>query len=163
MESYVSKELPSVVFNEFKEIDSSRVSISGHSMGGHGALTLYLKNPGAYKSVSAWAPISNPVNAPWGQKAFSGYLGEDKEEWKKHDASELVKGWKGPLNALVDVGTGDNFYKQSQLLPENLEKAAKDAGVGGLEVRYQDGYDHSYFFISTFGADHLKHHAKFLL
>uniref|UniRef100_A0A8H7TMC7 S-formylglutathione hydrolase n=1 Tax=Bionectria ochroleuca TaxID=29856 RepID=A0A8H7TMC7_BIOOC len=145
MESYVSKELPSVVFNEFKEIDSSRVSISGHSMGGHGALTLYLKNPGAYKS------------------AFSGYLGEDKEEWKKHDASELVKGWKGPLNALVDVGTGDNFYKQSQLLPENLEKAAKDAGVGGLEVRYQDGYDHSYFFISTFGADHLKHHAKFLL
>ncbi|CAH0049081.1 unnamed protein product [Clonostachys solani] len=163
MESYVSKELPGVVFQEFKEIDSSRVSISGHSMGGHGALTLYLKNPGAYKSVSAWAPISNPVNAPWGQKAFGGYLGEDKEEWKKHDASELVKGWKGPLNALVDVGTGDNFYKQSQLLPENLEKAAKDAGVGGLEVRYQDGYDHSYFFISSFGADHLKHHAKFLL
>jgi S-formylglutathione hydrolase len=103
MESYLTKELPGLVFGAFKELDKSRVSISGHSMGGHGALTLYLKNPGLYKSVSAFAPISNPVNCPWGEKAFSGYLGDNKEEWKKHDASELVKSWKGPLNALIDV------------------------------------------------------------
>lgn len=138
MESYITSELPDAVFSAFKELDSSRVSISGHSMGGHGALTLYLKNPGKYKSVSAWAPISNPSLCPWGEKAFSGYLGEDKEEWKKHDATELVKGWKGPLNALVDVGTADNFYKQGQLLPENLEKAVKEAGIEGLDVRYRD-------------------------
>ncbi|KAL2213288.1 S-formylglutathione hydrol [Sarocladium strictum] len=162
MESYLTKELPSLLFQEFKELDSGRVSISGHSMGGHGALTLYMKNPGAYKSVSAWAPISNPSKCPWGEKAFGGYLGDDKEEWKKHDATELVGGWKGPLNALVDVGTGDNFYKQGQLLPENLEKAAKAAGVDGLQVRYHENYDHSYFFISTFGKDHINHHAKFL-
>lgn len=162
MESYLTKELPDLVFSEFKELDRSRVSISGHSMGGHGALTLYLKNPGAYRSVSAWAPISNPSQCPWGEKAFGGYLGDDREQWKKHDATELVKAWKGPLNALIDVGTADNFYKQKQLLPENFEKAAKGAGLDGLEVRYQDGYDHSYFFISTFGADHVKHAAKAL-
>ena len=162
METYLSKELPELVFGQFKELDSSRVSISGHSMGGHGALTLYLKNPGAYKSVSAWAPIANPSQCPWGEKAFSGYIGEDREEWKKHDATELVKGWKGPLNALIDVGTGDNFYKQKQLLPENFAKAVKDAGIEGLELRFQEDYDHSYFFISTFGEDHVKHAAKAL-
>lgn len=162
MESYLTRELPGLVFGAFKELDPSRVSISGHSMGGHGALTLHLKNPGMYKSVSAFAPISNPANCPWGEKAFSGYLGDDREQWKKHDATELVKSWKGPLNALIDVGTADNFYKQGQLLPENLEKAAKEAGVGALEVNYREGYDHSYFFISTFGADHVKHAAKAL-
>lgn len=103
MESYLTKELPEAVFGEFKELDSSRVSISGHSMGGHGALTLFLKNPGKYKSVSAWAPICNPTQCPWGEKAFSGYLGDDKQEWKKHDATELVKGWKGTLPCLIDV------------------------------------------------------------
>jgi len=162
MESYVSKELHDLVFQEFKELDSSRVSISGHSMGGHGALTLFLKNPGKYKSVSAWAPISNPSKCPWGDKAFSGYFGDDKEEWKKHDATELVKSWKGHFPALIDVGTADNFYKAGQLLPENLEKAVKEAGIEGLNVRYRDGYDHSYFFISTFGEDHIKHAAKAL-
>ncbi|KAL6404046.1 carbohydrate esterase family 1 [Ilyonectria robusta] len=162
MESYLTKELPGLVFSAFKELDSSRVSISGHSMGGHGALTLHLKNPGMFKSVSAFSPISNPINCPWGEKAFSGYLGDDKEEWKKHDATELVKNWKGPLNALVDVGTADNFYKQGQLLPENLQKAAKEAGVDALEVNYREGYDHSYFFISTFGANHVQHAAKAL-
>ncbi|RBR05452.1 hypothetical protein FVER53590_05434 [Fusarium verticillioides] len=162
MESYITNELPDLIFKEFKEVDSSRVSISGHSMGGHGALTLFLKNPGKYKSVSAWAPISNPSQCPWGDKAFKGYLGEDKEEWKKHDATELIKSWKGNFPALIDVGTGDNFYKQGQLLPENLEKAVKDAGIEGLTLRYQDGYDHSYFFISTFGEDHVKHAAKAL-
>lgn len=103
MESYLTQELPQLLFKEFKELDGSLVSISGHSMGGHGALTLYLKNPGMYKSVSAWAPIANPSKCPWGEKAFGGYLGDDKDEWKKHDATELVKSWKGPLNCLVDV------------------------------------------------------------
>lgn len=166
METYLTKELPETLFAEFGDrIDASRVSIAGHSMGGHGALTLYLKNPGMYKSVSAFAPIANPVNCPWGQKAFSGYLGKEKtEEWKKHDATELVKAWKkgDKLNMLVDVGTGDNFYKQGQLLPENFEKAVKEAGLDGLTLRYQEGYDHSYFFMASFSDEHVAHAAKFL-
>lgn len=109
-------------------------------MGGHGALTLYLKNPGMYKSVSAFAPIANPSNCPWGEKAFKGYLGEDRESWKAHDATELLKGWKqDSFEALIDVGTGDNFYKQGQLLPENFEKVAKEKGFEkGLVLRYQE-------------------------
>lgn len=103
MYSYITKELPEALFAQFKELDSSKVSITGHSMGGHGALTLFLKNPGKYKSVSAFAPIANPINAPWGQKAFKGYIGDNEEEWKKHDATELVKQWKGPLEILIDV------------------------------------------------------------
>lgn len=164
MESYITSELPRALFSSFPELDSSRVSISGHSMGGHGALTLFLKHPGMYKSVSAFAPITNPVNCPWGQKAFTGYFGEDREEWKRHDASELVKGWKtGTFEALIDVGTGDNFYKQGQLLPENFEKAVKESGnEKGVVLRYQDGYDHSYYFISTFSTDHINHAAKYL-
>ncbi|KAK3301570.1 carbohydrate esterase family 1 protein [Chaetomium strumarium] len=168
MESYITRELPATLFGDAeygKYLDSERVSITGHSMGGHGALTLYLKNPAMYKSVSAFAPIANPSKCPWGEKAFSGYLGtENKEaEWKKHDATELVRGWKGgDLKALVDVGTGDNFYKQGQLLPENLEKAAEEAGVEGLTVRYQQDYDHSYYFMATFSDDHVNHAAKYL-
>lgn len=144
METYLTQELPKALFEdeEFgKYLDGSRVSITGHSMGGHGALTLYLKHPELYKSVSAFAPIANPVNCPWGEKAFRGYLGEDREEWKKHDATELVKGFKGKdgLKMLVDVGTGDKFYKEKQLLPENLEKAVKEAGLeDGFELRFQD-------------------------
>ncbi|EKD11905.1 uncharacterized protein L3040_004120 [Drepanopeziza brunnea f. sp. 'multigermtubi'] len=161
MESYITRELPAALFAAFPALDADRVSLTGHSMGGHGALTLFLKNPGRYKSVSAFAPIANPTRCPWGEKAFAGYLGEDRELWKRHDATELVKGWKGgEFEALVDVGTGDNFYKQKQLLPENLVEAAKSKK---LEVRYQDGYDHSYFFISTFAADHVNYAAKFLL
>jgi S-formylglutathione hydrolase FrmB len=146
-----------------------------------------LKNPGKYQSVSAFAPIANPINCPWGQKAFKGYFGEDQEaQWKAHDATELVKKWKGPLDVLIDVvcyiarphfpiqplchcadgvqGTGDNFYKQGQLLPENFESAIKEAGDGEKEVtlRIQPDYDHSYFFISTFADDHLAHAAKYL-
>ncbi|KAH7354301.1 S-formylglutathione hydrolase [Plectosphaerella cucumerina] len=164
METYLTTELPDLVFSEFKDrIDPARVSITGHSMGGHGALTLYLKNPGKYRSVSAFAPIANPTRCPWGEKAFKGYLGDDTSEWAKHDATELVKKWKGgPLNALVDVGTGDNFYKQGQLLPENFEKAVKEAGLEGLELRYQKDYDHSYFFMASFQQDHVNHAAKFL-
>lgn len=169
METYLTSELPDTLFGDKDlgaKLDRERVSIAGHSMGGHGALTLYLKHPGLYKSVSAFAPIANPVECPWGQKAFAGYLGEeDKEAWKKHDATELVNGWKKgkPLNMLVDVGTGDNFYKQGQLLPENLEKAVKDAGLeSGFKLRYQEGYDHSYFFMSSFADEHVAHAAKFL-
>ncbi|KAK2751616.1 hypothetical protein FQN55_000337 [Onygenales sp. PD_40] len=163
MYSYVTEELPKTVFAAFEQLDSSRVSITGHSMGGHGALTLFLKNPGKYKSVSAFAPISNPINCPWGQKAFKGYLGDNLEKWKEHDATELVKKWKGPLNLLVDVGTGDNFYKQGQLLPENFEQAAKEAGVdAGVNIRYQPDYDHSYFTMATFSDDHVEHAAKYL-
>jgi len=156
MESYITSELPKALFASFPELDSSRVSITGHSMGGHGALTLFLKNPGMYKSVSAFAPITNPSNCPWGEKAFKGYLGEDREAWKKHDASELVKECKaGTFEALIDVGTGDNFYKQGQLLPENFEKAAKESGNGkGLVLRYQDasvnlGGDNKKFSVLT--------------
>lgn len=108
-------------------------------MGGHGALTLFLKNPGMYKSVSAFAPIANPMNCPWGEKAFKGYLGEDRQTWKAHDATELIGKWRGGrFDCLIDVGTGDNFYKQKQLLPENLVEAAKESGNDeGLVVRYQ--------------------------
>lgn len=163
MESYITKDLPGLLSSEFGDkIDLDRVSICGHSMGGHGALTLYLKNPGMYKSVSAWAPISNPTKCRWGQKAFKGYFGGDEELWKQHDATELIKEWKGDLKMLIDIGTGDNFYKQGQLLPENLEHAVQDTGLNGLKLRYQEGYDHSYYFISTFGEDHIKHAARYL-
>ncbi|PHH82675.1 hypothetical protein CDD82_5215 [Ophiocordyceps australis] len=162
MRSYLVDELPRLLALQFQELDMARLAIAGHSMGGHGALTLFLQNPGLYKSVSAWAPVANPSRCAWGQKAFSGYLGSDRQEWDKHDATELVKHHKGPLNCLIDVGTADGFYKQGQLLPENFEKAAKESGVEGLKVRYQEGYDHSYFFISTFAEDHVKHAAKAL-
>lgn len=157
MYSYITSELPKALFESFPELDSERVSISGHSMGGHGALTLFLKNPGMYKSVSAFAPIANPSKCPWGEKAFKGYFGDDENVWQEHDATALVKKWKGPLDVLIDVvrncqcsdgsdsllmleqGTGDNFYKQKQLLPENFAAAAKEAGNDkGLVIRYQD-------------------------
>jgi S-formylglutathione hydrolase len=167
MYSYITQELPAALFGgqQFEgKLDGSRVSITGHSMGGHGALTLFLKNPGMYKSVSAFAPICNPSKCPWGEKAFKGYFGEDdKAKWAEHDATELLGKWAGgPLDILIDVGTGDNFYKQKQLLPENLVEVAKETGQK-VEARYQDGYDHSYFFISTFAADHVEHAAKYLL
>lgn len=163
METYITKELPELIFKAFaKELDPARVSITGHSMGGHGALTLFLKNPGKYKSVSAFAPICNSTKCPWGEKALAGYLGPDKEEWKKHDATELVKGWSGPgvFEALIDVGTGDNFYKAGQLLPENFEEAVKTLSSSKVEMRMQPDYDHSYFFISSFAKDHVKYAAE---
>ncbi|KAL1845227.1 hypothetical protein VTK73DRAFT_853 [Phialemonium thermophilum] len=169
METYVADELPAALFADplfASLLDASRVSITGHSMGGHGALTLYLRHPGKYRSVSAFAPIANPSNCPWGQKAFSGYLGDDRAAWAEHDATELIRSgaWKdrGDLKALVDVGTADNFYKQGQLLPENLAKAVEEAGLKGLELRYQKDYDHSYYFMATFSDDHVDHAAKHL-
>lgn len=161
MYTYITSELPSSLYASFPQLDSSKVSIMGHSMGGHGALTLFLKNPGMYKSVSAFAPISNPKACPWGQKAFTGYLAKP-DEWDAYDATELVKGHKGRFEALIDVGDGDNFYKQGQLLPENLVEACKIRGGSGVELRVQPGYDHSYFFISTFAEDHVNYHAKHL-
>ncbi|POS86370.1 hypothetical protein EPUL_001462, partial [Erysiphe pulchra] len=128
MELYITKELPEKLFNDFSELDASRISITGHSMGGHGALTLFLKNPGMYKSVSAFAPICNPINCLWGKKAFAGYLGsyeENEEKWKMNDATELVKRWlEGPFPCLIDVGTSDEYYLQKQLLPEKFAEAA---------------------------------------
>lgn len=162
MYSYITDELPKALFEHYKELDSKRVSITGHSMGGHGALTLFLKNPGKYKSVSAFAPITNPSKCPWGEKAFKGYLGEDQKLWTQHDATELISKFSQDTDILIDVGTGDNFYKQKQLLPENFEEAAKKAGKK-VTVRYQPDYDHSYFFISTFADDHVEHAAKYLL
>ena len=162
MYSYITDELPSLLFREYPQLDASRIGITGHSMGGHGALTLFLKNPGKYKSVSAFAPITNPSKCPWGEKAFKGYFGEDnRKAWKEHDATELVKSYKGPLDLLIDVGTADKFYKQGQLLPENFAAAAKESGNDkDLKIRYQEGHDHSYFTISTFAEEHVDHAAK---
>lgn len=162
MFDYVTLELPSVLKAMFPFYSLDRQSITGHSMGGHGALICALKNPGMYKSVSAFAPISNPMNCPWGQKAFTGYLGADTEAWKAWDATELVVKYTGtPLNILIDQGTEDKFYKEKQLLPENFKEAASQAGIDA-QIRFQEGYDHSYFFVSTFIADHIEHHCKYL-
>lgn len=163
MYSYVTKELPNLINEKFRTM-SEKQSIMGHSMGGHGALICALKNPGLYKTVSAFAPVSNPIECPWGQKAFSGYLGgdNDNETWKEWDSTELAKKYNGPpLDILIDQGKEDTFLKNGQLLPENLLSVAKDAGLT-LILRFQEGYDHSYFFISTFIEDHIKHHVKYL-
>eukprot|EP01091_Cochliopodium_minus_P008762 TRINITY_DN2039_c0_g1_i1.p1 TRINITY_DN2039_c0_g1~~TRINITY_DN2039_c0_g1_i1.p1 ORF type:complete len:279 (-),score=84.30 TRINITY_DN2039_c0_g1_i1:51-887(-) len=162
MFSYVTEELVDLVESNLP-LEKGNRSIFGHSMGGHGALICALKKPGFFKSVSAFSPISNPINCPWGQKAFKGYLGDNQENWKKYDATELIKTYQGPsLNILIDVGTEDNFLKQKQLLPENFVQASLEKGGVNPTVRYQSGYDHSYYFISSFVAEHLKHHAKFL-
>jgi S-formylglutathione hydrolase len=180
MYTYIVDELPKALFASFQQLDSGRMSITGHSMGGHGALTIvsdvkkfltfskivqFLRNADKYRSCSAFAPIANPINCPWGQKALSGYFGEDNlEKWKEHDATELIKTFKGPVDILIDVGTGDNFYKQKQLLPENFVEAAKQSGHGDKDIRLrmQPDYDHSYYFISTFAEDHVEHAAKYL-
>ncbi|KAI0734661.1 carbohydrate esterase family 1 protein [Fomitopsis betulina] len=170
MLTHVTRELPEVVEAAGLPIDLSRQSIFGHSMGGHGALTLYLNSVLSgrkqYRSASAFAPISNSTKCPWGEKAFKNYLqGGVDEARDKYDATELVrKTNKEPLHILVDYGTGDDFYQKGQLLPENFLKAARDAGYDEVQVRVrsQEGYDHSYYFISTFGADHVHFHANFL-
>ncbi|XP_012146110.1 S-formylglutathione hydrolase [Megachile rotundata] len=163
MYSYVAKELPALINAKFPVLPNKQ-SIMGHSMGGHGALICALKNPGLYKTVSAFAPISNPIQCPWGKKAFSGYLGgtDTNVAWKDWDATELTKKYNGPpLDILVDQGKEDKFLKDGQLLPENLLTVATDAGLS-LFLRFQEGYDHSYFFIATFIEDHIKHHVKYL-
>ncbi|XP_029186882.2 S-formylglutathione hydrolase-like [Acropora millepora] len=160
MFSYVTKELPALIASNFPVLPEKQ-SVFGHSMGGHGALICFLKNPGLYKSVSAFSPICNPVQCPWGQKALTGYLGSDKETWKEYDATELVKNYDGPIpDILIDQGTDDQFYP-SQLLPENFVEACRSKNVP-VTLRMQEGYDHSYYFISSFVEDHVKHHARHL-
>jgi S-formylglutathione hydrolase len=157
MYSYVVNELPGVIAANFR-MDPKRSGIFGHSMGGHGALTIALKNPDQYKSVSAFAPICAPTQVPWGQKAFTGYLGEDRATWSAYDACALLaSGRRFHDKIFVDQGTSDKFLRE-QLKPELLEEACKAAGQG-LELRMHTGYDHGYFFIQTFIADHLAWHA----
>jgi len=158
MLDYITKELPALVSAAFA-ILPGKASIMGHSMGGHGALTIALKNPGMYRSVSAFAPITNPTQVPWGQKAFPIYLGADEAKWKEYDTVELVKGYDGPtMRLLVDQGSADDFLEE-QLRPQALEAACESKGLP-LTLRMQEGYDHSYFFMSTFMSDHLHYHAS---
>ncbi|AEA61907.1 MULTISPECIES: S-formylglutathione hydrolase [Burkholderia] len=163
MESYIVDELRALVLGALP-IEGTRLGIFGHSMGGHGALTLALRHPGVWRSVSAFAPIAAPMRCAWGEKAFTGYLGEDRERWKEHDASELVARSDAPRYAdgiLVDQGLADQFLP-TQLNPEVFEAACREAGQP-LTLRRHEGYDHGYYFISTFIADHLAHHARTLL
>jgi S-formylglutathione hydrolase len=160
MESYVVEELPALVAEHFP-VDLSRCSIMGHSMGGHGALTLALRHPGRYRSVSALAPIVAPTQVPWGEKALPRYLGDDRKAWQAHDACELVRsGRRIDGTILIDQGDADDF-REKQLRPELFEQACRDAGQP-LKLRLQHGYDHSYWFIQTFIEDHLRHHAQAL-
>ncbi|MFQ3613637.1 MAG: S-formylglutathione hydrolase [Cyanobacteriota bacterium] len=160
MYSYVTQELPSLIQAHFPA-DPSRQGIFGHSMGGHGALICALRNPSQYRSVSAFAPIAAPMQCPWGQKAFMGYLGSDPEPWRAYDASQLVLSsqWDRPI--LIDQGEADPFLAQQQLLPDQFQAACTQAGKS-LTLRYQSGYDHSYYFITSFIDDHLRHHAAAL-
>ena len=159
MYSYILDELPDLINSEFP-VDSQRVSISGHSMGGHGALTIALKNPQRFKSVSAFAPICSPLNCPWGDKALSNFLGDDRQTWQQYDAVELVKQAQQQLPVLVDQGTADNFLKE-QLKTELLVRAGQVADFP-IHIRMQPDYDHSYFFIATFIAEHMAFHASAL-
>jgi S-formylglutathione hydrolase len=158
MHDYVVHELPDLVEAHFPASDKR--SISGHSMGGHGALVCALRNPGRYRSISAFSPISNPMDCPWGQKAFSHYLGEERSRWREWDASVLIADAAEHLPLLVDQGDRDDFL-DNQLKPQALSQAAKAAGYA-LTLRMQPGYDHSYYFIASFIDDHLRHHAKAL-
>lgn len=157
MWSYVTEELPALVAAEFP-VDMDRQGITGHSMGGHGALTVALNFSNRFRSVSAFAPIVAPSQVPWGQKALSGYLGDNRATWRAHDAVALIEDGASVDEILVDVGTGDPFIEK-ELRPELLEQACAAAGIP-LTLRRQQGYDHSYYFISTFMAEHLRWHAE---
>ena len=159
MYDYVTAELPALVEANFPV--TARRGISGHSMGGHGALVCYLRNPGMYHSVSAFAPICHPSDCSWGQKAFAAYLGNDRNEWEKYDATRLIGNAAEKLPLLIDQGTEDQFLSD-QLKPGALEQACI-ASHYPLDLRMQEGYDHSYYFIATFIEDHLRHHASALL
>ena len=156
MYDYVVSELPALVEAEFP-LDPERQAISGHSMGGHGALSIALKNPGRFKSVSAFSPICSPLNCPWGEKALGGYLGDDKEAWREYDTTELVARAEERLPMLVDQGEADDFLAE-QLKPELLEKVGVAADYP-MAIRMQAGYDHSYFFIASFIGEHIAFHA----
>lgn len=158
MYDYINIELPEVIKSTFPVSDTW--SISGHSMGGHGAIMMALKNPKAYQSASAFSPIVNPVNCPWGEKAFSTYLGDDKESWKQYDSTELLRNTTEETPLLIDQGLDDNFLAE-QLKPQQLVAVATDKAYP-LTYREHKGYDHSYYFISSFIEDHLRFHAKYL-
>lgn len=158
MYDYVVNELPELIEAEFPVTEKR--AISGHSMGGHGAIILALNNPDRYTSISAFSPICHPMDCPWGEKALGNYLGSDKSAWAQHDASELVRTAKKQLPLLVDQGLADNFLEK-QLKPEALETAAAESGYK-MKLRHHEGYDHSYFFISSFIDEHLRFHAKYL-
>jgi len=172
MESYVTEELPrAVAAAAGPVVDTSRASVFGHSMGGHGALTLALRHPGAFRSCSAFAPICNPTQCPWGLKAFAGYLGDDAKDggvadrgsWASHDATELVKAHTGaPVSILVHQGLADNFLTAGQLRPEALVAAAVGNDAVTVDYRAREGYDHSYWFISSFVGEHIAFHAEAL-
>ena len=160
MGSYINEELPALIEAHFP-VRTDRRGIFGHSMGGHGALVTALRNPERWHSVSAFAPISNPVAVPWGEKAFGNYLGSDRKTWERYDASLLMRERPHAGEILVDQGTADQFL-ENQLHPQALEAAAQASGQK-LKLRRQEGYDHSYWFIQSFVADHLQHHARQLL
>ena len=154
---YVTEELPALAASAFPA-DMSRAGIFGHSMGGHGALVAALRKPATFRSVSAFAPIAAPTQVPWGEKAFSTYLGEDRSAWREYDAVALIEGGARASEILVDQGEADVFLAE-QLRPELLEDACKAAAIP-LTLRRHDGYDHSYYFISTFMVDHIAWHAQ---
>jgi S-formylglutathione hydrolase len=156
MYSYVTRELPELIAGHLPG-QAGAAGIFGHSMGGHGALVCALRNPGQYRSLSAFAPIAAPMQCPWGKKAFTNYLGTDTKSWSDYDASELVARRAFPNPILIDQGTGDQFLAE-QLLPEKFKAAAAKSGQI-LNLRMQPGYDHGYYFIQTFMAEHLRHHA----
>ncbi len=158
MRSYIEDELPGLILREFPMADLGRQGITGHSMGGHGALTIGLRNPDLFRSVSAFAPIVAPSQCPWGEKALGGYLGDDRAAWRLHDAVALIEDGARLPELLVDQGDGDAFLAE-QLKPELLAAACRDAGID-LMLRMQKGYDHSYYFISSFMADHVGWHAE---
>lgn len=156
MRAHLEQELPTLVAAEFP-VDVARQGITGHSMGGHGALTLSLRNPGRFRSTSAFAPIVSPMNCPWGEKALSGYLGDDRAAWREYDACALIEDGARLPDLLVDQGTADNFL-DSQLKTHLLDEACRNVDMRA-QIRMQEGYDHSYFFISTFMAEHIAWHA----
>ncbi|QPC98986.1 S-formylglutathione hydrolase [Qipengyuania soli] len=156
MRSYVERELPDLIAEHFP-VDLTRQGITGHSMGGHGALTIGLRNPDRFRSVSAFSPIVNPSQVPWGEKALSRYLGEDRDAWREYDAVALIEDGARLDHLLVDQGTADNFLEE-QLKTGALAMACAKAGMKP-EIRMQEGYDHSYYFISTFMAEHVAWHA----
>ena len=159
MYSYITKELIEIIDVEF-DIDINNLGIFGHSMGGHGALTIFLKNQDIFKSVSAFAPICNPMACPWGEKAFTNYLGENTDKWRSYDACHIVAQYPTNADILVDQGLADSFLNE-QLHPQKLQEACKKAGVN-LNLRQHEGYDHGYYFISAFMDDHIAHHANIL-
>lgn len=158
MEDYVLHELPELIESVFPV--TQKRALAGHSMGGHGALTLALKNPERFSSISAFSPIVNPVNVPWGEKAFTAYLGANRESWKAYDSCELIRQAQVHLPMLVDQGTEDSFLEE-QLKPELLVQAADQVGYP-LQLRMQEGYDHSYYFIASFIGEHLEFHSRYL-